>query len=93
MHDALLQVSCKIWAVLGKRSGTRNSFLFVWPVFYQLQSADLRAGLAASGKQIIPRQVQSEFDRDVAVGSLVHYDLFLRKKNTFGYINTLNLIE
>ena len=73
MHDALLQISCKIWAVLGNEVEQGNVFC-LFSVFLSVSTDGYGAELTAAEKQIVPCQVCLEIDRNGTVGSLVHYD-------------------
>ena len=66
-------------------------FFCSFGMFLSVSTGGYLAELAAVEKQIVPCQVCLKFDRDGAIGPLLHYDLFLRKKYTFGYGNPLNL--
>ena len=66
-------------------------FFCLFSMFFSVFTGGYLAGLAALEKQIVPCQACLKFNRDGAIGPLVHYDLFFRKNYTFGYNNPLNL--
>ena len=75
----------------GKMKLNKVIFFCLFGNFLSVSIVGYIAKLAAAEKQIVPRQVCSELDRDGASEHLVHYDLFPRKKYTFGYSNPPNL--
>ena len=75
----------------GKMRLNQVIFFCLFGMFLSVSTGGYLAELAAVKKQIVPCQVCLKFDRDGAIGPLLHYDLFLQKKYTFGYSNPLNL--
>ena len=73
MHDALLQVSCKIWAVLEMKLN-KVMFFCLFSMFLSLSTGGYGTEVTAAEKRIVPYQLCLEIDRDGAVGPLVHYD-------------------
>ena len=55
----------------------------LFSMFLSVSTGRYVAEFAAAKKQFVPCQVCLEFDRDGAIGPLVHYDLFLLKNIRF----------
>ena len=80
LHDALLRVLLQNLGRFGKMKLNKVIFFCLFGIFLSVSIGGYAAKLAAAEKQIVPRQMCSEFDRDGASEPSVHYDLFLLKK-------------
>ena len=63
----------------GKMKLNKVIFFCLFSMFLSVSTSEYVAELAVAEKQFVPCEVCLKFDRDGAVGPLVHYDLFHRK--------------
>ena len=66
-------------------------FFCLFSMFLSLSTGGYGTEVTAAEKQIVPCDVCLEIDSDSAVGPLVLYGWFFRKKYTFGYSIPINL--